>query len=136
MLTKIKNRVNSDRADANSVSQILWIAIAAAVISVVGLAIYNATTYSGYKSAARLQSLDCYIEVCSNYKVNNLEDCSCTMKKEYDSNGKWLSTTYNYSYEQAGDKKVLTDRGEKWYEWYPSQRKDIGDEKDIVKKPK
>jgi Ni,Fe-hydrogenase I cytochrome b subunit len=47
MLTKIKNRVNSDRADANSVSQILWIAIAAAVISVVGLAIFNAIKAKG-----------------------------------------------------------------------------------------
>ena len=47
MLTKIKNRVNSDRADANSVSQILWIAIAAAVISVVGLAIFRAIKAKG-----------------------------------------------------------------------------------------
>ena len=97
--------------------------------------IYNATTYSGYKSGARLQSLDCYLEVCSNYNVKNIEDCSCTMDKEYDSNGKWLSTTYHYNYEKVGNKKVLTDRGEDYYKWYPKQRKDIGDEKDIVKKP-
>ena len=136
MLDKIKNRIKSNRGDGNSVSHILWIAVASAVVSVAGLAIYNATTYSGYKSGARLQSLDCYMEVCSNYNVKNLEDCSCTMKKEYDSEGNWVSTMYNYSYEQAGDKKVLTDRGEKYYERYPTQRKDIGEEKDIVKKPK
>jgi hypothetical protein len=54
MLTKIKNRIKSNRGDGNSVSHILWIAVASAVVSVAGLAIYNATTYSGYKSAARV----------------------------------------------------------------------------------
>ena len=111
--------------------------MASAVVSVAGLAIYNATTYSGYKSAARVQSLDCYIEVCSKYKVNNLEDCSCTMKKEYNSKGEVISTIYYYNYEKVGNKKVLTDRGEDYYERYPAQRKGIfGEEKDIVKKPK
>jgi len=54
MLTKIKNRVNSDRADANSVSQILWIAIAAAVISVVGLAIFNAIKAKGTEVSTQI----------------------------------------------------------------------------------
>jgi hypothetical protein len=56
MLTKIKNRVNSDRADANSVSQILWIAIAAAVISVVGLAIFNAIKTKGNEVSNQITS--------------------------------------------------------------------------------
>jgi Ni,Fe-hydrogenase I cytochrome b subunit len=56
MLTKIKNRVNSDRADANSVSQILWIAIAAAVISVVGLAIFNAIKTKGTEVSNQITS--------------------------------------------------------------------------------
>ena len=56
MLTKIKNRVNSDRADANSVSQILWIAIAAAVISVVGLAIFNAIKAKGTEVSTQITS--------------------------------------------------------------------------------
>jgi len=54
MLNKIKNRVNSDRADANSVSQILWIAIAAAVISVVGLAIFNAIKAKGTEVSTQI----------------------------------------------------------------------------------
>ena len=56
MLTKIKNRVNSDRADANSVSQILWIAIAAAVISVVGLAIFKAIKTKGTEVSTQITS--------------------------------------------------------------------------------
>ena len=62
MLTKIKNRVNSDRADANSVSQILWIAIAAAVISVVGLAIFKAIKAKGTETSTLITKSKGYIE--------------------------------------------------------------------------
>jgi len=62
MLTKIKNRVNSDRADANSVSQILWIAIAAAVISVVGLAIFKAIKAKGTETSTLITNSKGYIE--------------------------------------------------------------------------
>jgi len=62
MPTKIKNRVNSDRADANSVSQILWIAIAAAVISVVGLAIFRAIKTKGNETSTFITNSKAYIE--------------------------------------------------------------------------
>ena len=39
MPTKIKNRIKSNRGDGNSVSHILWIAVASAVVSVAGLSI-------------------------------------------------------------------------------------------------
>ena len=73
----IKNRVNSNRADANSVSQILWIAIAVAVISVVGLAIFNATKTKGNEVSGRIRNSKCYFQEglpCSYFSTDYGDD--------------------------------------------------------------
>lgn len=51
MLTKIKNRIKSNRGDGNSVSHILWIAVATAVVSVTGLAIFKAIKAKGTETS-------------------------------------------------------------------------------------
>ena len=71
MLTKIKNRIKSNRGDGNSVSHILWIALVIALIYPVCQPMCRAMRKSGYKSAARLQNSECYLR----------EGRGCTMTK-------------------------------------------------------
>lgn len=120
MLTKIKSRIKSNRGDGNSVSHILWIAVATAVVSVTGLAIFNATKYSGLKSGARLQNLGCYLKRGGE---------ACTMEQK-DVN--WIN--YDLRYEKLGKYKVYTDDHEDYMKAHP-EFKDDNDGYEYVKKP-
>lgn len=62
MPTKIKNDNKRYKVDGNSVSHILWIAIAAAVISVVGLAIFEAVKAKGTETSTLITNSKGYIE--------------------------------------------------------------------------
>ena len=47
MISKIKDRLSSNRGDSNSVSALLWIALAVVIIVAVGKILYDAITSKG-----------------------------------------------------------------------------------------
>jgi len=53
-LAKMRNRIASNRADANSTSQILWIAVAAAVALVIGGALFQALKAKGTEVSTQI----------------------------------------------------------------------------------
>ena len=59
-LTKMKNRIASNRADANSTSQILWIAVAAAIAVVIGGALFQALKAKGKEVSDQVKNSKTY----------------------------------------------------------------------------
>ena len=59
-LAKMRNRIASNRADANSTSQILWIAVAAAVALVIGGALFQALKTKGKEVAEQVKNSKTY----------------------------------------------------------------------------
>ena len=60
MLKNMKNRIVSNRADANSTSQILWIAVAAAVALVIGGALFQALKAKGKEVSDQVKNSKTY----------------------------------------------------------------------------
>lgn len=58
MIKNIKKRVRSNRADANSVSQIIWIALAAVIAIALGNLLYNAIMDKGQDVSNKIKDSD------------------------------------------------------------------------------
>lgn len=58
MIKNIKKRVASNRADANSVSQIIWIALAAVIAIALGNLLYNAIMDKGEDVSNKIKNSD------------------------------------------------------------------------------
>jgi len=73
-------KLKSDRADANSVSHILWIALVVAIIAGLNLALYQGGNYGIIKAkwvAGRIRNSKCYFKEgrpCSYFSTDYGDD--------------------------------------------------------------
>ena len=58
MLNRFKNRLSSNRGDSNSVSSLLWIALAVLIVITVGKVLYDALNKKGQEFGNSIKNSD------------------------------------------------------------------------------
>lgn len=58
MLNRFKNRLSSNRGDSNSVSSLLWIALAVLIVITVGKVLYDALNKKGQEVGNSIKNSD------------------------------------------------------------------------------